>query len=133
MGHKQMSANDKQFGGNHYKHPGAEEHWDFAYRMNYNCFEYSSTKYVLRCWKKNGLEDLKKARHHLEKYEELKPQPKLTCIADIVKFHQPYELSAPQRSILNLIHVGLIPLAIMELDEYIAEFELPREYVNPDL
>jgi len=128
-----MSANSKQFGGDHYKNKGAEEHWDFAYRHNYNPFEYSSTKYVLRCWKKNGVEDLKKARHHLEKMIELKPPPKLTCIQDMVRFHMAYDLEAEQRNILNLIHVGLIETAIGLLDIYIESHELPRTYVNPDL
>lgn len=129
-----MSANDKQFGGDHYKMPeGIEEHWDFAYRMKYNPFEYSSTKYVLRCWKKNGIGDLRKAKHHLEKLLEVNPPDKLTSIVDIAMFHKPYDIDATQRNILNLIHVGLIGVAIIELDEYIAEHELPRTYVNPDL
>lgn len=131
-----MSANDKQFGGDHYKKPGAEEHWDFAYRHNYNPFEYSSTKYVLRCWKKNGVEDLKKAKHHLEKLIEVtgsKIGDKLTCIQDMVRFSTPYDIDPTQRNILNMIHVGLWGVAVMELDEYIAEHEMPREYVNPDL
>ena len=133
MGHKQMSANDKQFGGDHYKNPNAEEHWDFTWRMRYNQFEYCATKYVLRCWKKNGLQDLEKARHHLEKYLEVGPEIKLSCIQDMVRFQMAYELVAEQRNILNLIHVGLIETAIGLLDIYIESHELPRTYVNPDL
>jgi hypothetical protein len=66
-----MSANDRQVVGNHYKH-GGEDHWDRAYRLGLDYFQSQITKYVERCWLKNGVEDLKKAQHFLEKYIELK-------------------------------------------------------------
>jgi len=129
-----MSANDKQYGGSHYQTlDGSEQHWDFTWRMRYNQFEYCATKYVLRCWDKNGLEDLHKALHHLEKYLELGIEVKVTCIQDMVKFYQPYKLDATQCNILCLIHVGLIKEAVKALHDYIDEHELPRTYVNPDL
>lgn len=64
-------ANDRQVGGSHYKMPGAEEHWDRVHRLGLDYFQGQITKYVER-WKiKNGLEDLEKALHFLEKYIEL--------------------------------------------------------------
>jgi len=65
-----MSANDRQVGGNHYK-TGGEEHWDRAHRLGLDYFQANITKYVERAWLKNGTEDLKKARHYLDKYIEL--------------------------------------------------------------
>lgn len=68
-----MSANAKQFGGDHYKQPdGGEEHWDRVWRLfGPGYFIGCITKYVERHQKKNGIEDLKKAAHFLEKLIEL--------------------------------------------------------------
>lgn len=61
-----MSANDKQFGGDHYK--GWEyEHWDFVTDLNLPYLVGCATKYPTRWRSKNGLEDLKKSTHFLEK------------------------------------------------------------------
>jgi len=64
-----MAANDRQEGGNHYRTP--IQHWDFAWANHLGYFEGQITKYVTRWNKKNGIEDLKKARHFLDKYIEL--------------------------------------------------------------
>jgi hypothetical protein len=62
--------NDIQIGGNHYK-KGGEEHWDRAYRLKYDCFQYIITKWVERWRDKGGIEDLRKARHAIDKYIEV--------------------------------------------------------------
>ena len=64
------TANDRQVGGDHYK-TGGEEHWDRVARLNLDYFQGQITKYVERAWKKNGLQDLEKARHFLDKYIEI--------------------------------------------------------------
>lgn len=64
------SANERQVGGSHYK-TGGEEHWDRVARLGLDYFQGQITKYVERWKKKNGLEDLKKARHFLDKYIEI--------------------------------------------------------------
>lgn len=67
-----QTANSRQIGGSHYKQEGGgEEHWDRAYRLKLDYFQARITAYVERCWKKNGLQDLEKAQHFLEKYIEL--------------------------------------------------------------
>jgi hypothetical protein len=67
-----MTANRRQVGGSHYKADGTgEEHWDRVHRLKLDYFQAAITKYVERCWKKNGVEDLRKAQHFLEKYIEL--------------------------------------------------------------
>jgi hypothetical protein len=66
-----MSANDKQVGGNHYK-KGGEEHWDRQWRLyGPGYFIGCVTKYVERYQDKNGIQDLQKAVHFLEKLIEL--------------------------------------------------------------
>lgn len=67
------SPNDRQVDGNHYQkitgvcpHCGGEiQHWDLYARMPY--LEGQITKYVTRWASKNGLVDLEKAQHFLEK------------------------------------------------------------------
>lgn len=61
-----MSANDKQVGGTHYKTSGVG-HWDYAVEVNVPNLEYAATKYISRWRKKNGLQDLQKALHYIEK------------------------------------------------------------------
>ena len=63
-------ANAIQIGGEHYK-KGGEEHWDRAWRLNYDPFQYIITKWVERWKDKGGVEDLKKAQHAIQKYIEV--------------------------------------------------------------
>ena len=65
-----MSANDRQVGGSHYKN-GGEEHWDRVDRLGLDYFQGQITKYVERWKLKNGIQDLEKASHFLDKYIEL--------------------------------------------------------------
>jgi hypothetical protein len=63
------SANSRQVAGAHYRSP--IQHWDYVWANDLNYFEAQVTKYVTRARKKNGLQDLQKALHFLEKYIEL--------------------------------------------------------------
>lgn len=64
-----MSANDKC--PSHYTGEG-EQHWDRCWRLyGRGYFVSSATKYAERYHKKNGLDDLKKAIHFLQKLCEL--------------------------------------------------------------
>lgn len=63
------AANDRQVGGVHYK--SGIQHWDVVVANDLNYFEGQITKYVMRARKKNGLQDLQKAKHFLEKYLEV--------------------------------------------------------------
>ncbi len=63
-------SNSRQVGGTHYK-TGGEEHWDRVARLGLDYFQGQITKYVERWKKKNGIQDLEKAKHFLEKYIEL--------------------------------------------------------------
>jgi len=63
------SANNRQVSGDHYA--ATTQHWDIVNEHNLDYFQGQITKYVMRWKKKNGIEDLKKAQHFLEKYIEL--------------------------------------------------------------
>lgn len=62
--------NDEQVGGDHYKRQKIQ-HWDYAAANEFDYFQGQITKYVSRWKTKNGVEDLHKARHFLQKYIEV--------------------------------------------------------------
>jgi hypothetical protein len=69
-----MPANDMQVGGDHYKkhgQGGGEQHWDRVARLGLSYFQGQITKYVERYRDKNGVEDLLKAKHFLDKLIEV--------------------------------------------------------------
>lgn len=65
-----MKANDRQVGGDHYR-TASSQHWDRVAELGLDYFQGQITKYVERWKKKNGVQDLEKARHFLDKYIEL--------------------------------------------------------------
>ena len=70
------NANETQVGGNHYSVKGDKiQHWDLSIMYEWDVFQYQITKYIMRAKDKHStpekrLEDLKKARHFLDKYIE---------------------------------------------------------------
>lgn len=66
-----MSANDIQHGGNHYKQFTGFEPWDVVVAWNLGYLEGTALKYIARWRHKNGVEDLKKAIHFLQKAVEV--------------------------------------------------------------
>jgi len=65
-----MKANDMQVAGTHYSSADLQ-HWDIVNMYNLDYFQGQITKYIMRWKLKNGVEDLRKARHFLDKYIEL--------------------------------------------------------------
>lgn len=63
------TANARQVGGLHYKDKGIQP-WDYIISNNLGYLEGNVVKYVSRWKDKNGLEDLQKARHYLDKLIE---------------------------------------------------------------
>lgn len=60
-----MKASDHQEGGSHYKKMAIQP-IDFIYYNQIPFIEANVIKYVLRHRNKNGIEDLKKARHYID-------------------------------------------------------------------
>ncbi len=67
---KQKSANAVQIGGEHYRGKDIQP-WDAIHAWGLGFFSGNVIKYVARHREKNGIEDLKKARHYLDKLIEL--------------------------------------------------------------
>lgn len=66
----EKSVNDLQVGGEHYKGKKIQP-WDFIVDNDLGFLEGNVVKYVSRFRQKNGVEDLKKAKHYLEKLIEV--------------------------------------------------------------
>jgi hypothetical protein len=62
-------ANNQQVGGDHYQQP--IQHWDYVYENDIPYHEAMVIRYVERWRRKNGIEDLQKARHFVDKLIEI--------------------------------------------------------------
>ena len=67
------TANDTQVNGTHYKNKAIQP-WDFIAGNGMGYLEGNVVKYVSRWKEKNGLDDLRKARHYLDKLIEMTEQ-----------------------------------------------------------
>ena len=65
-----MSANEEQVGGRHYIEKSIQP-WDYIIANKMGYLEGNIIKYVSRYKDKNGLEDLIKAAHYLDKLIEV--------------------------------------------------------------
>lgn len=68
-----MRSNDEQVGGSHYKTKTIQP-WDYIIQNNLGYLEGCIVKYISRYDEKGGVEDLKKARHYLDKLIEVKTE-----------------------------------------------------------
>jgi len=89
------SANSIQIGGDHYDKSG-EQHWDRVWRLyGRGYFVGCITKYVERYHSKNGVQDLAKAKHFIEKLIELETQREAD---DAVDFYTQQQILASRRA-----------------------------------
>ena len=63
------SANDRQVGGDHYQKP--IQPWDYIVSIGAGFLDGNAIKYLSRWRAKGGVEDLKKARHYIDKVIEV--------------------------------------------------------------
>lgn len=64
-------SNKRQVAGSHYYNEGRMQHWDMVVEFDLDYFQGQITRYLFRWKDKNGIEDLEKCRHYIEKYIEL--------------------------------------------------------------
>jgi len=94
-------ANDTQIGGTHYKKKKEIQHWDYCADMPY--LEARCIAYIDRHWDKNGIQDLEKALHFIQKILETR-----------------YDAS---------LNWNVVSTNDMSSED---DVEIPREYANPD-
>lgn len=68
-------ANQRQVGGTHY-HSQTIQPWDFIVANGLGFLDGNVIKYVARFRSKDGIQDLEKARHYLDKLIEVEKQRK---------------------------------------------------------
>lgn len=65
-----MNADATQVGGSHYKDKAVQP-WEYIVANGLGYLEGNVVKYISRYREKNGLQDLEKARHYLDKLIEV--------------------------------------------------------------
>lgn len=81
-----MAANDTQVGGNHYKQFKGMEPWDVITFWGLGYLDGTAVKYLARWRHKNGLEDLKKAAHYIQKQIEVEEAARKPPAPNELKF-----------------------------------------------
>lgn len=76
IGQHETGANNEQVGGNHYKDLAIQV-WDIVIANKLDFFQGGILKYVMRSKgdREKKIEDLKKARHYIDKYIEVLSEP----------------------------------------------------------
>lgn len=137
-----MTANERQIGGAHYK--TSYEHWDLCVMVPLGYLEGVVTKYVTRWRKKNGIQDLEKAMHYLDKLMEVNKntfQPssidRMVIIDEVARFAQANELTFLEEQFIlaictyqiieNLEAARLILQEIMENASLILQEEIMED------
>lgn len=125
-----MTANEKQVGGEHYRREGsvATQHWDLVEDNGIGYLEAVATKYVSRWRIKNGVQDLEKAAHYVEKLIEnvqtkgRRPRG-IVSGPDLAEFANEYELAPVEMVICTCLlrwsDVGSLETALRELNALI--------------
>lgn len=88
-----MKANERQVGGTHYQKVGGKpQHWDWAADMPY--LEGRATAYIERHQRKNGMADIEKALHFLQKIAEVRygvvVDVRVYNVEETVDYQNPY-------------------------------------------
>mgnify|MGYP003639067901 CR=1 FL=1 len=94
-----------QVGGDHYK--SDYQHWDFVCDTGLHYLLACATKYISRWRKKNGIEDLKKSLHYINKAESraIKPPATIAMIECGERFANQHEDPMDLR-LLRFVNIG---------------------------
>jgi len=140
-----MTANDKQVSGSHYKPAlkGGVQHWDYCTMVDVPNLEYAASKYVQRWRDKNGMVDLNKSIHYLEKRIELAckyPNRWRGATPNSFLFNRYVEANnIPQKEsliihrIMHWVHIRELQIAIEEINNLIQkeEYRIIEEEGSP--
>lgn len=125
-----MEANNMQVGGSHYK--SNFQHWDFVKLLGLQYLPGQITRYVARWRKKNGLEDLEKAAHYINKLIEEDTADRADALRLMENFCRVNELPEKERLIFNMIvnyklgDFDRLTVALETVQELIAEVKAYR-------
>lgn len=123
-----MSANETQVGGTHYK--SEYQHWDWVTELGMPYILGCATKYLTRWKKKNGIQDLEKAIHYVEKAMELNmviEGNKLKLRLTGLFIHENMQGATTEITALNQILYGDYPAAVGTIRTLIAAAQADKE------
>jgi hypothetical protein len=109
-----------QVGGNHYE--ADYQHWDWAMDVKLGYFEAAASKYAFRWYKKNGIEDLEKARSYLIKAKEGYINGRYANECDHVRIHSSCQDKAEEMYCI-FVNSAKVPDVEAELCLSIAEWK----------
>lgn len=115
-----MKPNDMQIGGNHYKKL-EYEHWDFVTDVTFSdsYLKGCCSKYIVRWRDKNGIEDLQKALHYLDKIISLNINTVMVNDTALQIFVR--QLNEPERQIIIDLYMLNYQSARQALEKLISE------------
>lgn len=116
-----MEANDRQEGGDHYKRLDYET-WDFIPDLNIPFHPACAIKYVSRWRRKNGVEDLKKAVHYIEKARERDSYMTFWNVSEQVRYMS--QFNTQDRLVIDMVIHGHYDAACGELERMIDGVDL---------
>jgi hypothetical protein len=117
------AANETQVGGSHYR--AEYQHWDFVADLELDYFQACASKYVTRWRKKNGLEDLHKAPHYMQKRQELDKPRKIVRARPITNFEMEAILRLAMANGLDAFDAWcLVPIVARDWDKAIKRLHL---------
>ena len=121
------NANDYQVGGDHYKKFNYQ-FWDFAIDAELSFLVGNACKYVARWRDKNGVQDLEKARHYLQKASDTFSFNDNKHRTPWVRFTE--QLGPDEVQIFNLIRLNCYRSAIEVINQLIDEQEKKHSHEN---
>ena len=103
-----MTADDTQVGGHHYKLAKEElQSWNVIHAWQLDYFIGNVLKYVLRHYRKGGVEDIRKAKHYAQKRLELGVCPRSWMLDGDLPTPHPHDVAEAygivENSLLYLI------------------------------
>lgn len=126
------NVNDIQIGGDHYNKP--YQHWDWVIETNQGYVMGLATKYISRWRDKNGVEDLQKGKHCVQKIMDFMVQRNLDprIVPEVIRMTDYYVLvnKIPEEDadILYDIITGNMVSAMNRIDTLvIRETNVPEE------
>jgi hypothetical protein len=122
-----MGANDIQHGGSHYKNR-EYQHWDWVCDINLHYLLGCATKYVSRWREKNGVEDLHKAIHYLQKAMERHVPDRHAYVGSSMYSDYYRQFPAEEEEILKQIIAGHYQGAVTRIERLISDAGLPEDH-----
>ena len=131
-------VNEIQIGGTHYQSPF--QHWDLVIQTNLHYLLACATKYVFRHKKKNGEQDIEKAKHYIQKASkviwDIKPKDTMENGALFQEFIIENNIFGREAQFFHSVYHGKWSDALKCLDYILEEQyyngQATKDYVDQD-